>query len=110
MRNILDNICTQNQTANFIFNNFFSENRATYEIMRKNMGEPQTPQMTVEYGACALLAGQETLLKRTHIHKPTLAGTHTPTHARTHTHTHTRLRTHRIMKSAAQVPSSYAQP
>ena len=86
MKNILDKICTENQTANFIFNNFFSENRATYEIMQKNMGEPETPHMTVEYGACALLAGQETLHKRTHIHKPTLPGTHTCTHAHTHPH------------------------
>ena len=37
-----------------MFNNFFPENRAVYEIMWKNMVEPDRQQM--EYGACALLA------------------------------------------------------
>jgi hypothetical protein len=36
---------------------FFSENRAVYEIMWKNMVEPDRPQMTILYGALALPAG-----------------------------------------------------
>jgi len=36
---------------------FFSENRALYEIMWKNVVEPEMPQTTVQYGACALYAG-----------------------------------------------------
>jgi hypothetical protein len=31
----------------YIFNNFFSENRAVYGIMWKNMVEPGRPQMTI---------------------------------------------------------------
>jgi hypothetical protein len=30
-----------------MFNNFFSENLAVYEIMQKNIGEPYRPQMTI---------------------------------------------------------------
>ena len=33
--------------THFIFDNFFLENRAVYEIMWKNMVEPGTPQMTI---------------------------------------------------------------
>jgi hypothetical protein len=42
-----------------MFSNFFFsfENRAVYEIMSKNMVEPEEPQMTSEYGAYALHAG-----------------------------------------------------
>jgi hypothetical protein len=35
----------QNQNAPFMFNNFF--NRAVYEIMWKNIAEPERPQMTI---------------------------------------------------------------
>jgi hypothetical protein len=33
------------------------EYRVVYEIMRENVVEPDKPQMTVQYGACALHAG-----------------------------------------------------
>ena len=36
---------------------FFSENQAVYEIMSKIVVAPEGPQMTVQYGACALHAG-----------------------------------------------------
>jgi len=35
----------------------FLESRAVYEIMWENMVKPVRPQMTVQYGACALHAG-----------------------------------------------------
>ena len=57
MRNVSDKSCGENQNTNFTFNNFFSENRAFYEKMWKNMVEPEMPQMRMEYGACALHAG-----------------------------------------------------
>ena len=37
--------------------NFFPENRAVYDIILKNLVEPEGPQMTSEYGAYALHAG-----------------------------------------------------
>ena len=40
-----------------MFNNFFHENRAVYEIMWKNVVEPEGPQMTSQYGAYELDAG-----------------------------------------------------
>jgi hypothetical protein len=33
--------------THFMFNNFFPENRAVYEIMWKNMVQPDRPQMAV---------------------------------------------------------------
>ena len=44
-------------TQYFTWNRLFSENRALYELMSKNMVQPDRPQMTVKYGACALHAG-----------------------------------------------------
>ena len=44
MRNVLDKSCRENQNTHFVFNNFFPpENRAVYEIMWKNMVEPDRP-------------------------------------------------------------------
>jgi hypothetical protein len=50
MRNVSDEICRENQNTHFMFSNFLSivfENRAVYEIMWKNIGEPARPQMTI---------------------------------------------------------------
>jgi hypothetical protein len=52
MRNFSDD-----QNIHFIFNNFFSKNRAIYEIMEKNNVEPERPQTTIKHGACALHLG-----------------------------------------------------
>jgi hypothetical protein len=46
MRNILDKFVDKIETL-FMLNIFFSENRAIYEIMWKNMVQPGRPQMTV---------------------------------------------------------------
>jgi hypothetical protein len=45
MRNVLDKRCRENQNTHFMFNNF-SENCALYEIMSKNVVQPERPQMT----------------------------------------------------------------
>jgi len=45
-----------------MFDNSFSENRAVYEIMWKNVVEPDGPQTTIQCGACALHAGLLRLL------------------------------------------------
>jgi hypothetical protein len=47
MRNISDKSCRENQSTHFMFNNFFPENRAVYEIMWKNMVQRDRPQMTI---------------------------------------------------------------
>ena len=49
------------------------------------MVETEEPQMTSQYGACALRAGVARLHARTRMHTPTCTGTHT--HARTHKQT-----------------------
>jgi hypothetical protein len=44
--------------THYMFSNFFSpENPAFYEIVWKNIAEPDRPQMAIYYGACALHAG-----------------------------------------------------
>jgi hypothetical protein len=40
-----------------LFNNFFSENRAVFEITWKIMVKPDRPQIKIQYGAWALHAG-----------------------------------------------------
>jgi hypothetical protein len=58
MRNVSEKSCRENQETHFMFNKFFfPENRAVYEIMWQNIVQPDRPQMTILYGACALHAG-----------------------------------------------------
>ena len=57
MRNVLDKSFRENQNTRFVFYKVFSENRAVYEIMSKNVVEPEGPQMTSQHGAFALHAG-----------------------------------------------------
>jgi hypothetical protein len=38
MKHVSDKSCTENQNTHFMSNNFFSENRAVYEIMWKKYG------------------------------------------------------------------------
>jgi hypothetical protein len=66
-----------------MFSNF-SENRTVYEIVSKNVVEPEGLQMTSQYGTYPLHAGLERryILIRTHM--PTPPDTHM--HARKHTH------------------------
>ena len=47
MRSGLDKSCTENQTTDFMFNNFFYENCVVYEIMSKNMADAEGLQMTI---------------------------------------------------------------
>jgi len=47
MRNVSDKFAENKENTHFIFNIFFSENRVLYQIMLKNMAEPDRPQMTV---------------------------------------------------------------
>jgi len=58
MRNISDKIFGENQTTHFMFSNFFSENRTGYEIMWKNIVEPNSPRRTILHVARALHAGE----------------------------------------------------
>jgi len=45
LRNVSDKSCTKHKNTHFIFINFFPQNRAVYEIMWKNVVEPNTPQI-----------------------------------------------------------------
>jgi hypothetical protein len=57
MRNVAEKSCGEKQNTHFMFNKFFSENRAVYEGMWENMMERGGPQIAIRYGACALYAG-----------------------------------------------------
>jgi hypothetical protein len=47
MRNVLDKIVEKTKTHILCSKKFFYENRAVYEIMLKNMVQPDRPQMTI---------------------------------------------------------------
>jgi hypothetical protein len=47
MRNVSDQICTDNQNTHFVFGNFSPEKPAVYEIMWQNIVQPGRPQMTI---------------------------------------------------------------
>ena len=46
MRNVLEKCCRETQNTYFMLNNFFPENRAVYDIMWKNVVEPDKSHMT----------------------------------------------------------------
>jgi hypothetical protein len=46
--------------AHFMFNNFFSENHGIYEVMWKNIVQPNRPQMTIWRMACWMPKGTNT--------------------------------------------------
>jgi hypothetical protein len=66
-----------------MFNNFFSKNLTVYEIMSKNLWEPEWPQITSQYSAYALCAGLVRLYTRPRARVPTC------THERTRKHAYT---------------------
>jgi hypothetical protein len=90
MRNALDKSCRQNQNTHFVFSNFFFEDRTVYEILSKNVVEPEGPHMTSQYGAHALRAGLARLYARMRMHTPTCP-VPTVTHARASVHTQTNM-------------------
>jgi hypothetical protein len=47
MRNVSDKFAEKIKTHILRSNTFFPENRAVYEVMWKNMVEPDRPQMTI---------------------------------------------------------------
>jgi hypothetical protein len=47
MGNVSDESCRENQSTLFVFRNIFSSEIAVYEIMWKNIVEPDRPQMAI---------------------------------------------------------------
>ncbi len=47
MRNFSDESFRGNQNTHFVFNNFFFENRVFFQIIWKNIVQPDRPQMTI---------------------------------------------------------------
>jgi hypothetical protein len=47
MKNVLDKSCRENENTQVMFNNFFFENSAFYEIMWENVVQPDRPHMTM---------------------------------------------------------------
>jgi hypothetical protein len=46
VKNVSDENCRDNKSPHFMFNNFFSENRAIYEITWTNLVQSDRPQKT----------------------------------------------------------------
>ena len=47
IRNVVDKRCTENQNTHFVFNNSPPENRTVYDIVWKNIVNPDRLQMTI---------------------------------------------------------------
>jgi hypothetical protein len=47
IRNVSDKICREDQNTCFMFTFFLTDNRAIYEIMCKNMLQPDRPQVPI---------------------------------------------------------------
>ena len=48
MRNVLDKSCRENQNPHFMFDTFFSEYHAVYEVMWKHTVEQERSHMTIQ--------------------------------------------------------------
>jgi hypothetical protein len=57
MRNVSDQIFSENESTYFLFSNFSPGNLSDSQLTLKNMVEPYRPQMAIQYGAFALYAG-----------------------------------------------------
>jgi len=58
MRNVWDKSCRENQNVRFVVSKCFTKFVLFNEgLWKKNMVDPDRPQMTVLYGACALHTG-----------------------------------------------------
>ena len=79
MRNISYKICRESQNTHFMFNDFFYENRAVYELIWKNMVESERPLMTIRRVAFACWEGKAHTRTRKDMH----AATHVCAHTRT---------------------------
>jgi hypothetical protein len=65
MRNVSDKNCRKNQDTHFMFNTiifFTPKNRATYDMMWKNMVQPDRPQMTIKYSTEKMQQYRHTIL------------------------------------------------
>jgi hypothetical protein len=60
LRTVSDKSCRENQNTHFKFSNFFTENRAAYEKMGKNMVEPHRPQTKIRRMRFAFLITKAT--------------------------------------------------
>ena len=49
--------CIENQNTHFVFSKLFYTNRILPVTMLKNIVQPDSPHMTIEYGTCALHSG-----------------------------------------------------
>jgi hypothetical protein len=47
MRNVSNKRCGENQNNSFVFSSVFSENCTVYEIILKNLMEPEKPQIAI---------------------------------------------------------------
>ena len=81
MGNVSNISCRENQNTHFMFNNFFSENRAVYEIMSKHYAEPEKQQAMWRMRAAYWI--NKATREKAHVHA--LATTYI------HTHTHTEV-------------------
>jgi hypothetical protein len=60
MKKVSGESCSGNQDTNFVFINFFLENRAVYEVMWKNTVQSDRPQMTIRRVRTACLIPKST--------------------------------------------------
>ena len=87
IRSVSNKSCRENQNTHFMFSDFLSEGLAVYEIMSKNMMEPERTR-TVWHLRVAYW-----------ISKPTRAQAHARARTPSPTHTHTRMHAHIRMPS-----------
>ena len=88
MRNFSNRSCRENQRTHFKFGNFFSENRVVYEIMSKNMVEPERPITVCRMRVVCWISKATCEKAHTRTRAPAPNRTDACTRPRTHTHTH----------------------
>jgi hypothetical protein len=89
MRNISDGSCRVTENTHFMFNNFFQKIVPFYEIMLKNMVEPERPQTVSIWRIRVAGWISKATRAHAHAHSHTPGNPHAPPHTHTHTHTHT---------------------
>ena len=86
MRNVIDKYCKENQNT-FYVKYLFSENRAVYEIMSKNVVQPGATNDVTVWLICVAYWISKTTRKHAHAHGHASANPH----ARKRAHTRTNM-------------------
>ena len=97
MRNVSNKICNEYQNTHFMFSYFSSENRAVYDIIPKNIVQPERMQIIWRLRVAYRISKPTCAQAHTRVRAPTPTPTHTAARTNTHTLPHAHAHTQKYV-------------